>query len=253
MEVAASSGFDWVGLSAFVGALAAFSGIILAVVNSKMKRQEDRQAVELERSRREMDLEFDRRKKEMELEMARMERESESRRRRDGGRLSAYLGRIYTYMHKMMNRIDADRVFIIQPHPLSNKRLISVSLEVIAADRGVAPHKEEFQCKRISEWGQFVGQLSSQDWHIHTNIEEVRDKRVYVECHLRGLKAVFFRRMVDVDGNWVGTLCAEYVHNEVTTDQIILIKGDMEKKALLIQGILPEYQPSMEVIEEKDV
>lgn len=80
---------------------------------------------------------------------------------------------------------------------------------------------------------------------IYTDIENIKDKKLYAEAHRQGVKSLFLRRLTDADGDWIGTLFTEFF--EPVTDPAILanIKGEMERKAMLIQDILPEYKPLM--------
>lgn len=219
-------------IAAIIGAFAGFAGVVAIYANSATRKSEARQAFEMEKQ-----------KKIFELEFSRIENISDEKRRAENARLSAAFGRIYGYLWKSLFQIDADRVSIIQPHPLADKKLISVSFEIVSPDRGIASHKAEFQQMKMSEWSQFVARLSGDEWLIHLKPSECRDRKIYAEMNRRGVKAVIYKRLTDPDGIWIGTLCAEYVRNEVASAQLTYIKDDMKKKAILIQDLLPEYMP----------
>ena len=91
---------NWEGIAVFLTALAGFSGIILPIVNSKVKRAEKRYDIELDRLRRETD-----------------EKQGYMK-----ARLSTVYSTIYGYLWKSMFRMSAQRVGILQPHPFCQMR-----------------------------------------------------------------------------------------------------------------------------------
>ena len=95
---------------------------------------------------------------------------------------------------------EADRVYIIQPHPLSDKQFISVSLEVLNPDRDVRPQKDNFQYKKISEWAGFISKLSTEDWLVYKDPEHIKDLKFRLEFKRRGLSSFVSRRMTDEGG-----------------------------------------------------
>jgi len=210
---------DWQGIAAVVSAFGVIVlGVLVPVINSSLKRKE----------------------KETELRLQRIEKEDKVKHENEKALLSEIYSRLYGYMWKLLLSVDADRVFIIQPHPLADKQFISVSLEIVHPDRDVKAHKENFQFKKMSEWAGLVAKLGTEDWMIYRDISEIKDVKVYNEAHRRGVKALVFRKMVDERGYWEGTLCVEYTHNH--PEGLDQIKGEMTKKARLIEDILPEYK-----------
>lgn len=226
-------------LSGVAAIIVALGGVMLAYVNSKMKQQEARQQAELDMQRKKFDIKIDEAQKHVELG-----------RRSDNARLSAALGQIYGLLHKLAYTIEADRAFVVQPHPLDNKKLISVSLEVVPPIGGISTRKETFQCEKISEWGDFVKKLSNDDWLVYLDVSQIRDKRLYAQATLSGDKSLVFRRLIDDDGNWIGSLGIDYTRRAVDTSILSFVKGEIDKTAILIQAILPEYIPSRECVEK---
>ena len=86
----------------------------------------------------------------------------------DKAKLSDIYGKLYAYMWKLTYSIDADRVYIIQPHPLRDKQFISISLEVTHPDRDVTAHKDHFQFKRMSDWAGLVAKIANDEMHERT-------------------------------------------------------------------------------------
>ncbi len=40
----------------------------------------------------------------------------------------------------------------------------------------------------MAEWSNFVSRLGAEDWMIYTDIENIKDKKVYAEAHRRGVR-----------------------------------------------------------------
>lgn len=156
-------------------------------------------------------------------------------------KLSNNYSMIYGYLHKLVYDLNADRVFIIQPHPLSDKQFISISLEVLHVGRDIKSHKEAFQMKKMSEWAGFCGRACKEDWIIHRNIEEIKDNKLRLELGRRGVRTSVCRRLKDSNELWEGSLCAEWTHSQ--PEFLDQIKEKITKKALFIEDILPEYKP----------
>jgi hypothetical protein len=205
-------------ISNLVGAIGGIIGmvvvpVLMVWVNSKSKRLDNK--IEDERER------------------------MESRRKRELLGVSSSYGKIYGYMHKMLYSICCDRVYIIQPHPLSAKHYISISLEVVHAGRDVVEYKDSFQYKVMGEWGGLCGMLSGEGWIVIDSVRGVEDVRFRTELMRKGVKQCVIRRMVTEEGHWEGNLCCEWTHGEIR--DIERVKEVMEKKGLLIEMILPEY------------
>jgi len=218
---------DWIGLAGLVGAIGT---IILGIAQIVGKRKE-----------KELEFELKQREIENERRFDKIEKEDKQKHDKEKAVLSEVYARLYGYMWKLLLSTDADRVFIIQPHPLTDKQFISVSLEITHPDRDVVAHKQNFQKKRMSEWAGLVSKLSTDDWMIYRNVKDIKDVKIFSEAHRRGVKTLIFRKLIDEQGYWEGTLCVEYTHSQ--PESLDQIKGRMCEKANLIADILPEYKP----------
>ncbi len=161
----------------------------------------------------------------------------------DRAALIGIYSKLWAYMWKLLFTIDADRVYIIQPHPIHERQFISISLETVHPERDVASHKDGFQFRRLSEWSWFASALGTKDWVIFRSLDDIKakDLKTYSEAYRRGVQSVYFRRLCDVKRQWIGTLCVEYTHKNPS--EYDFIKGNMIEKATLIADILPEYKP----------
>ena len=222
---------DLAGLAAVIVATGGIiTAIIVPLVNGWIKSQE-----------RKFEVKIQEKEKENESRFNKIELENRIRLEKEKSKLRETFSRLYGYMWKLLLSVEADRVYIIQPHPLADKQFISVSLEVLNPDRDVRPQKDDFQFKKMSEWAGFISKLSDNDWVIYQEGGEIRDLKSRLEFKRRGLSLMVLRRMVDEYGDWEATLCVEYTHNIPTN--LDYIKGKMAIKAELIADILPEYKP----------
>lgn len=225
------NGADLAGLAAVIVATGGIiTAIIVPLVNGWIKKQE-----------RQFELRMQEKANENEVRFNKIELENRIRLEKEKSKLRETFSRLYGYMWKLLLSVEADRVYIIQPHPLADKQFISVSLEVLNPDRDVRPQKDDFQFKKMSEWAGFISKLSDNDWVIYQEGGEIRDLKSRLEFKRRGLSLMVLRRMVDEYGDWEATLCVEYTHNIPTN--LDYIKGKMASKAELIADILPEYKP----------
>lgn len=211
---------DWQGIATLVSAIGVIIlGIVVPIINSKQKRKEKEWDLEIDRR-------FDKIKKDEDIERA---------------KLSETYSKLYAYMWKLLFAVDADRVFIIQPHPMVDRQYISVSLEITHPDRDVATHKENFQFKRMSEWAGLVAKIGNEDWMVYRDVMEIKDNKIFSEAHRRGVQTLLYRRLKDESGYWEGNLCIEYTHNR--PENLDYIKEKIVNTARLVEDILPEYQP----------
>ena len=225
------NGTDLAGLAAVIVATGGIiTAIIVPLVNGWIKKQE-----------RQFELRMQEKANENEVRFNKIELENRIRLEKEKSKLRETFSRLYGYMWKLLLSVEADRVYIIQPHPLADKQFISVSLEVLNPDRDVRPQKDDFQFKKMSEWAGFISKLSDNDWVIYQEGGEIRDLKSRLEFKRRGLSLMVLRRMTDEYGDWEATLCVEYTHNIPTN--LDYIKGKMAIKAELIADILPEYKP----------
>ena len=225
------NGTDLAGLAAVIVATGGIiTAIIVPLVNGWIKKQE-----------RQFELRMQEKANENEVRFNKIELENRIRLEKEKSKLRETFSRLYGYMWKLLLSVEADRVYIIQPHPLADKQFISVSLEVLNPDRDVRPQKDDFQFKKMSEWAGFISKLSDNDWVIYQEGGEIRDLKSRLEFKRRGLSLMVLRRMTDEYGDWEATLCVEYTHNIPTN--LDYIKGKMASKAELIADILPEYKP----------
>ncbi len=121
---------------------------------------------------------------------------------------------IYGELWELLHTLRADRVYLIQPHPLVNHQFISISLEV--KRKGVSAMKDSIQAMPMGEVAFFVKQLATEDWQFYTDIDtNVVDKKAKAIMNIHGTEAVAIRKLVNHRNEWVGSLFVESANEQL--------------------------------------
>lgn len=144
---------------------------------------------------------------------------------------------IYGEIWALLHTLQASRVYIIQPHPLTHVALISVAYE--SRDSGTTPMRDVFHELPVGDVAGFVTKLRTRDFIYWHTIDDVKDDRARALLHNAGTATMVIKRLIDGD-DWVGSLVIDFAQPcEVA---IPYTKGLMAEAANSIQYILPEYQ-----------
>lgn len=143
---------------------------------------------------------------------------------------------IYGELWELLHELNADRVYIVQPHPLLNYLFVSISTEVNR--KGVSSMRESVQNMPMSEVANFVKVLATEDWQFYKDIEvDVRDKKAKALMSIHGTESAAIRRLVNHNNEWIGSLFIEIANEQP------FICDDIERMtaeaANSIQFILP--------------
>lgn len=169
----------------------------------------------------------------LKIEKFRKDEETKSIRRADNS--SIVYGELWSVLHEL----DADRVYIVQPHPLGNESLLSVYYEV--KRKGVEPMKPHMQGLPISEVPKFSSDLVKNLFLYITDIDEqVNDKYAKSILSSYGCRAAIIKRLNDNRHDWIGSIFCEFTRplsvSEENAQEI------MHTAAMNIQYLLPEYR-----------
>lgn len=149
---------------------------------------------------------------------------------------------IYGELWELLHFLKADRVYIIQPHPLYKSLFISVTLEVKRSD--VSSVRPSFTDVTIASVARFASQLAGKDYIWIDDVEsEQIDKKMKAMMLRNGCKTLAIRKLSDEKDNWIGNLVVSYTRgfNEVDVTKELVDK--MSKScAQMIQYMLPEYE-----------
>lgn len=169
----------------------------------------------------------------LKIEQFKREETAKSLRRADNSSL------VYGELWNILHELGADRVYIVQPHPLGNESFVSIYYEV--KRKGIEPMKPHVQNLHISEVAKFASDMVTHLFMYITNIDEqVSDKYAKSILSSYGCQAAIIKRMNDNTHDWVGSIFCEFTHpiNILEEDA----KKIMHNAALNIQYLLPEYK-----------
>ena len=147
-------------------------------------------------------------------------------------------GKVFGALNKVLLGTGADRVYIVQPHPLGHAAYLSVQYEVKA--NGVQGMRMEIQKLEMSEVPQFSEEMTKNLWMYFDDIDnQVEDRVAKSLLASNGTIAVAIKRM-NTARDWVGSIFCEFMNTPSVSE------GDMYKlmheAAVNIQYNLPEYQ-----------
>lgn len=169
----------------------------------------------------------------LKIEKFRKDEEIKSIRRADKSSI------VYGELWDILYELDADRVYIVQPHPLGNESLLSIYYEV--KRKGVEPMKPHVQNLRIADVAKFSSDMVKNMFMYITDIDtQVQDKYAKSILSSYGCEAAVVKRLNDNKYDWVGSIFCEFTRPiHVSEDEAREI---MHRCAMNIQYLLPEYK-----------
>lgn len=148
---------------------------------------------------------------------------------------------IYGELWELLYFLKADRVYLIQPHPLYKEMYISATLEV--KQYGVSSVRDSLSDIKIESVARFVSDLANSEYKFIQDIEASElDDKIKSIMTSNGCHSVALRRLSDEKNNWTGTIVIGYIHNFDKNMDIELIEKMSRSSALAIQYILPEFK-----------
>ena len=148
---------------------------------------------------------------------------------------------VYGELWELLYKLQADRVYIVQPHPLGHEEMLTIYFEV--KRRWAEPMRPHIQNKKISEVAKFASDLVKNLFLYITDIDsQVKDRysqSIMAQC---GTSNLIIKRLNDNKHDWVGSIFCEFIDPmEVTETEA---KEILHKVATNIQYILPEIRES---------
>lgn len=173
------------------------------------------------------------------------ENEDQEKIKTEKARLNSAFADIYFRLNKIIMDLEADRVYIIQPHPLQDKKYISVSFELVNKIRDVREHKHNFQNKPMSEWAGMIGVIGKEDWIAYPEVCQIPDMKWRNWMKRKGVASAFYHRLTENDKYWVATICVEFTRDMPLSspEMIDMIEKVISTNSQMIADILPEYNP----------
>lgn len=149
-----------------------------------------------------------------------------------------YSGQVFGQIHELLRVAKADRVYIVQPHPLGHVAFLSCYFE--AVNNGITEMQSSIQSIPMSKVPMLSSEMAENLWLYYDNIDEQVSDDVAKSLFLsNGTHTVGIKRM-DNTKDWVGSIFIEYIEEPELTEQEI--KKLAHDSALVIRHILPEYK-----------
>lgn len=158
--------------------------------------------------------------------------------KRQGFKRSEDTAKVLGALNKVLLGANADRVYIVQPHPLGHIAFLSIQFEVKA--NGVQGMRYEVQKLEMSDVAKFCERMVNNLWLYFDDIDtQVKDPYAKALLSSNGTKVAAVKRM-STARDWVGSIFCEFIDTpSVSEDEIHRL---MHEAAVSIQYNLPEYQ-----------
>ena len=149
-----------------------------------------------------------------------------------------YSGQVFGQIHELLRTAKADRVYIVQPHPLGHVAFLSCYFE--AVNNGITEMQSSIQSIPMNKVPVLSRDLAENLWLYYDNIDEQVQDEVAKSLFLaNGTHTVGIKRM-DNTKDWVGSIFIEYIEEPELTE--MEIKKLAHDSALVIRHILPEFK-----------
>lgn len=153
--------------------------------------------------------------------------------------LSYSSGMVFGELWNILHQSKADRVYIVQPHPLKRSAFLTIRFEVL--EDGVREMKHTIHSLPMERVPKFSQQMAEEQWMWFTDIDKQMMDRVAKSIMLsNGTEAVAIKRLTSPTDLWEGSIFCEFL-TQTNIDEGQL-RAVMHRAALKIQDSLPEIE-----------
>lgn len=146
--------------------------------------------------------------------------------------------RVLGALNKILLGANADRVYIVQPHPLGHIAFLSIQFEVKA--NGVQGMRYEVQKLEMSDVSKFCERMVNNLWLYFDDIDnQVQDPYAKALLSSNGTQVAAIKRM-STARDWVGSIFCEFIDKPSISESEL--QKLMHEAAVNIQYNLPEFQ-----------
>lgn len=169
------------------------------------------------------------------LKVDRMKRQEKQR----TSQLSYSSGMVFGELWNILHQSKADRVYIVQPHPLKRSAFLTIRFEVL--EDGVREMKHTIHSLPMERVPKFSQQMAEEQWMWLTDIDRQMVDRVAKSIMLsNGTEAVAVKRLTSPTDLWEGSIFCEFLtQTDIKEEQL---RAVMHRAALKIQDNLPEVE-----------
>lgn len=158
--------------------------------------------------------------------------------KKKGFKRSEDTAKVLGALNKVLLGANADRVYIVQPHPLGHIAFLSIQFEVKA--NGVQGMRFEVQKLEMSDVAKFCDRMVNNLWLYFDDIDtQVQDPYAKALLSSNGTKVAAIKRM-STARDWVGSIFCEFIDTPTISE--CDLQKLMHEAAITIQYNLPEYQ-----------
>lgn len=145
---------------------------------------------------------------------------------------------VFGELWDILYTLDADRVYIIQPHPLGNEAYVSIYFEV--KRKGIDGMKQYTHDISMSDMPKFCADLN-RNLYIHISDIETQMDDMYARSLFssHGSSILGIYRMSDNQHDWVGSIVCELRKDSSISESFLRSKLHVISRN--IQYILPRY------------
>lgn len=168
------------------------------------------------------------------IKVTKLEAEQAEKQKRRSDNSAIVHGELWEVLHEL----KADRVYIVQPHPLGNESMVSIYFE--SKRKGVESMKPKIQNLKMSDIARFCQLMASQLFTVITDIDgQVEDRYARSLLGACGTSQVIIKRLSDNQHDWVGSIFCEFTHGqEIDLD---VARASLHEAAQNIQYIIPPF------------
>lgn len=154
-------------------------------------------------------------------------------------RRSENTAKVFGELWRVLYETKADRVYIVQPHPLGHAAFLSVQFEV--KRKGIASMRDNIQGLPMGEVAVFAEALAKNLFMYYSDIDtQVTDKVAKSILSVNGCNTVAVKRL-NSSQDWVGNIFCEFTDDGSVPPEDELRKV-LHEAAVNIQYILPEFK-----------
>lgn len=208
-----TTGLDWAGIITAIGALIGAIGGVYSIW-TKFHQDEKNKMTDLK------------------IEQYRKQE------KKRGFRRAENTGKVLGELSQVLISTGADRVYIVQPHPLGHIAFLSIQFEVKA--RGVQGMRMEVQKLEMSEVPQFSKMMAEKLFMYFDDIDNQIEDRVAKSLLSSNGTVVAAVKRLKSSRDWVGSIFCEFMEQpKISVDDLKII---LHEAATNIQFNLPEFQ-----------
>ncbi len=163
------------------------------------------------------------------MKVKQLERHQTIQNAKRSSKVSFIVGELY----RIMLKLNADRVYIIQPHPLDSMLYLTVELE--ARDNGVTSVIKDFYKLPIKDFKEFSIKLMEEDF-MYLDFNSFEDSDVSSLFLSKGANNTVIKRLSYRNG-WIGSVCVDFL-DKCEVDESTLLKN-LTTLARKVQASLP--------------